>query len=129
MFCLGALQAVYVYVCTASHGSHCLRQLLLGRCRACTVAMLVVSLHLVHTAMSAMSVQRDVPGITRAVLAAFQQVAMWTSTRVRAISVGVNSASAPPDVPQNEPFIWRDEASDSGTVPKHSHVPLKPNVT
>lgn len=61
--------------------------------------------------------------MTRAVIPSFRMVADWTNTDVRAISVGVNTASAPPAVPQNEPFIWRDEASDSG-APAHYYLNL-----
>jgi hypothetical protein len=47
--------------------------------------------------------QRDVPGLTRAALRPLADAG------VRAISVGVNGASAPPAVPRA--FVWRDEAS------------------
>lgn len=49
--------------------------------------------------------QRDVPGMTRAVLPILQ------ANNVSAISVGVNGGSCPPRVPKA--FIWRDE--ESGT--------------
>ncbi|EFN55987.1 hypothetical protein CHLNCDRAFT_145354 [Chlorella variabilis] len=46
--------------------------------------------------------QRDVPGLTRAA------VPILADEGVKAISVGVNGGSAPPAVPKNTPFIWRD---------------------
>ena len=49
--------------------------------------------------------QRDVPGFTRAA------IPILHSQGVRAVSVGVNGGSAPPGVPKNTPFWWRDEAS------------------
>ncbi|GAB4813534.1 hypothetical protein N2152v2_000580 [Parachlorella kessleri] len=49
--------------------------------------------------------QRDVPGFTRAA------IPILYSQGVRAVSVGVNGGSAPPGVPKNTPFWWRDEAS------------------
>ena len=51
--------------------------------------------------------QRDVPGLTRSVLNTFK----WSD--IRALSVGVNPFSAPPGVPHNKIFRWRDEASKS----------------
>ena len=56
---------------------------------------------------AAAALQRDVPGLTRAV------IPILVSQGVRGISVGVNPGSAPPGVPQFTPFIWRDE--ESGT--------------
>lgn len=35
---------------------------------------------------------------------------------VRALSVGVDPASAPPGVPHNEPFIWRDETTGAQLI-------------
>eukprot|EP00892_Ulva_mutabilis_P005410 jgi/Ulvmu1/3240/UM150_0013.1 len=58
--------------------------------------------------------QRDVPGMTRAVLPVITE--LWWGPVVRAVSVGVNSASAPPDVPLNTPFVWREEATDSQLI-------------
>lgn len=49
--------------------------------------------------------QRDVPGLTRAALPVLR------AEGIRAVSVGVNSGSAPPDVPLNAPFMWRDPTS------------------
>ena len=49
--------------------------------------------------------------MTRGVLPVVSE--LWWGPVVRAISVGVNGASATPDVPLNAPFVWRDEASDS----------------
>ncbi|KAL4451756.1 hypothetical protein ABPG75_007418 [Micractinium tetrahymenae] len=46
--------------------------------------------------------QRDVPGLTRAA------VPILADQGVKAISVGVNGGSAPPGVPKNRPFWWRD---------------------
>ncbi|WIA20109.1 hypothetical protein OEZ85_005961 [Tetradesmus obliquus] len=50
---------------------------------------------------------RDVPGLTRA------SIPVLASKGVRGITGGVNAFSAPPGVPKNTPFIWRDE--ESGT--------------
>lgn len=36
--------------------------------------------------------------------------------QVQAISVGVNSGSAPPDVPRGTPFLWRDEPSGAQLI-------------
>jgi hypothetical protein len=47
--------------------------------------------------------QRDVPGMTRAA------VPVLARAGVAALSVGVNSGSAPPGVPLNTPFVWADE--------------------
>ncbi|DBA83693.1 TPA: hypothetical protein ACH3X1_006235 [Trebouxia sp. C0004] len=49
--------------------------------------------------------QRDVPGFTRAALP------ILYAQGVRAVTVGVNGGSAPPGVPHNQPFIWRDTQS------------------
>ena len=49
--------------------------------------------------------QRDVPGFTRGALP------MLASEGVQAFTIGVNGGSAPPGVPKNTPFWWRDEAS------------------
>lgn len=35
---------------------------------------------------------------------------------VRAISVGVNDASAPPGVPKNTPFIWQDARTNTSLI-------------
>lgn len=51
--------------------------------------------------------QRDVPGMSRSA------VRPLTEAGVKAISVGVNPASAPPGVPANQPFWWRDPSSGS----------------
>eukprot|EP00884_Botryococcus_braunii_P018962 jgi/Botrbrau1/574/Bobra.0010s0040.1 len=51
--------------------------------------------------------QRDVPGMSRSAIRPL------TAAGVEAISVGVNPASAPPAVPANQPFWWRDPASGS----------------
>lgn len=49
--------------------------------------------------------QRDVPGLTRAA------IPILARQGVRALTVGVNGVSAPPAVPFNTPFWWRDEPS------------------
>jgi hypothetical protein len=46
-----------------------------------------------------------VPGLTRAA------VPILAAAGVRALSVGVNGGSAPPGVPKNAPFVWRDATS------------------
>ncbi|KAL0047364.1 hypothetical protein WJX82_001496 [Trebouxia sp. C0006] len=51
--------------------------------------------------------QRDVPGFTRAALP------ILYAQGVRAVTVGVNGGSAPPGVPHNQPFIWRDTQSQT----------------
>ncbi|KAF6255451.1 hypothetical protein COO60DRAFT_212733 [Scenedesmus sp. NREL 46B-D3] len=48
---------------------------------------------------------RDVPGLTRAA------VPVLAAQGVRGITGGVNAFSAPPGVPKNTPFVWRDEQS------------------
>ncbi|KAH9512453.1 hypothetical protein Btru_039624 [Bulinus truncatus] len=57
-------------------------------------------IHRTHATMS----QRDIPGMTKAVLP------LLASRGVKAISVGVNPGTAPPDVPS--PFIWKLRDSD-----------------
>lgn len=47
------------------------------------------------------------PGLTRAA------VPILVGAGVRALSVGVNSASTPPDVPLNAPFWWVDRPSST----------------
>jgi hypothetical protein len=49
--------------------------------------------------------QRDVPGMTR------NAIPILTDEGVQAITIGVNGGSAPPGVPKNTPFIWRDRPS------------------
>ncbi|KAL4430828.1 hypothetical protein ABPG75_006084 [Micractinium tetrahymenae] len=49
--------------------------------------------------------QRDVPGLTRAA------IPILGRQGVKALMVGVNGVSAPPAVPWNTPFWWRDEPS------------------
>ncbi|KDD76565.1 hypothetical protein H632_c180p0, partial [Helicosporidium sp. ATCC 50920] len=49
--------------------------------------------------------QRDVPGLTSAA------IPILKSRGVKGISVGVNGASAPPRVPHNRPFFWKDPGS------------------
>ena len=70
--------------------------------------------------------QRDVPGFTRAALP------ILYAQGVRAVTVGVNGGSAPPGVPHNQPFIWRDTQSQTdmlamwhpGASPIQQHVML-----
>jgi hypothetical protein len=54
--------------------------------------------------------QRGVPGFSQAALSTLQM------ERIRAISVGVDPSSAPPDVPLNTPFIWRSERDNSQLI-------------
>lgn len=68
-------------------------------------ARLASAKHQLRVAVLCCAVQRDVPGLTRAVIPVF------VSKGIKAISVGVNAGSAPPGVPKYTPFIWRDEAS------------------
>ena len=49
--------------------------------------------------------QRDVPGMTR------NAIPILVDEGVQAITIGVNGGSAPPGVPKNMPFIWRDKPS------------------
>lgn len=51
------------------------------------------------------ALQRDVPGLTSAA------IPILKSRGVKGISVGVNGASAPPRVPHNRPFFWKDPGS------------------
>jgi hypothetical protein len=51
-----------------------------------------------------------VPGLTRAAISTL------TMNDVRAISIGVNPFSAPPAVPHNSPFIWRDEPTATQVI-------------
>lgn len=75
-------------------------------------ALLTAALNLTHTLDTKFNLppkttvsQRDVPGLTRAA------IPILTAAGVKAVSVGVNSGSAPPGVPLNTAFIWRDPAS------------------
>ncbi|XP_059146397.1 uncharacterized protein LOC131933931 [Physella acuta] len=58
------------------------------------------NIHRSHPTMS----QRDVPGITKAVLPSLLM------NGIKAISVGVNPGTAPPDVPS--PFVWKFRETD-----------------
>ncbi|KAK9917700.1 hypothetical protein WJX75_007317 [Coccomyxa subellipsoidea] len=49
--------------------------------------------------------QRDVPGFTR------NAIPILTAEGIKAVTIGVNGGSAPPGVPKNTPFIWRDKPS------------------
>lgn len=66
------------------------------------------SLEMLHEAV--WRLQRDVPGFTR------NAIPILTAEGVRAVTIGVNGGSAPPGVPKNTPFIWRDEASGTELV-------------
>ncbi|CAL1525890.1 unnamed protein product [Lymnaea stagnalis] len=57
-------------------------------------------IHRTHATMS----QRDIPGMTKALLP------LLASHGVKAISVGVNPGTAPPDVPS--PFVWKLRDTD-----------------
>ena len=52
--------------------------------------------------------QRDVPGITRSILPILER------NGIKAITVGVNTASMPPDVPNV--FLWKDPISGSEVI-------------
>ena len=74
--------------------------------------MFLAGVQLTHTLDDALGVprravmsQRDVPGLSRAA------VPLLRRAGVQAVSVGVNGGSAPPGVPHNTAFLWRDEAS------------------
>ena len=71
---------------------------------------------------SAIVLQRDVPGFTRAA------VPILYAEGVRAVTVGVNGGSAPPGVPHNQPFIWRDTQSQAELLamwhPGNNHLPI-----
>lgn len=54
--------------------------------------------------------QRDVPGFTRAA------VPVLVGQGIKAVTVGVNGGSAPPDVPYNTPFLWHDKQSKTEIV-------------
>lgn len=55
-------------------------------------------------------VQRDVLGVTRGA------VPILARSGVDALTVGCNGAGAPPGVPKNQPFLWRDEGSGTEIV-------------
>jgi hypothetical protein len=61
-----------------------------------------------------LAAQRDVPGLTRAVLPVITDEDWMRGVKV--LSVGVNGGSAPPAVPHNVPFLWRDEATSSEII-------------
>ena len=54
--------------------------------------------------------QRDVLGLTRAA------VPILATSGVDALTVGCNGAGAPPGVPKNQPFIWRDVRTSTEIV-------------
>ena len=58
--------------------------------------------------------QRDVPGLTRAALPVITNEDWMRG--VKMLSVGVNGGSAPPAVPWNQPFLWRDEGTNSQII-------------
>lgn len=55
-------------------------------------------------------VQRDVPGMTRAALP------LMKNAGIKALSQGVNTASAPPAIPKNRPVIWKDDRSGASIL-------------
>ena len=57
-----------------------------------------------------MVLQRDIPGFTRAA------VPVLVDSGVKAVTLGVNGGSAPPDVPYNTPFLWRDIQSGTELI-------------
>ena len=67
-----------------------------------------------HTVASERATQRDVPGLTRAALPVITNVDWMRGVKV--LSVGVNGGSAPPAVPWNRPFLWRDEGTGSQII-------------
>ena len=45
------------------------------------------------------------------------------------LSIGVNGGSAPPAVPWNQPFLWRDEGTGSQIIAMwHPGVLMKHNI-
>ena len=79
-------------------------------------------LHRVLVKIQAIVLQRDVPGFTRAAMP------ILYAQGVRAVTVGVNGGSAPPGVPHNQPFIWRDTQSQAELLamwhPGNNHLLL-----
>ena len=71
----------------------------------CHALLAVVRLILVFACL-----QRDVPGMTR------NAIPVLVDEGVQAITIGVNGGSAPPGVPKNVPFIWRDNPSGKEIV-------------
>ena len=64
--------------------------------------------------------QRDVPGMTRAA------IPLMADAGVKALSQGVNTASAPPGIPKNTPIIWQDpESSTSVLLWVHAGNPIE----
>lgn len=80
----------------------------IAHCACCASPQKVV-VHLQSRSLetSVVALQRDVPGFTRAA------VPILYAQGVRGVTVGVNGGSAPPGVPHNEPFIWRDTESQT----------------
>ena len=68
-------------------------------------AILVTSLVCVRARL-----QRDVPGFSRGA------IPVLSAAGVRAVSIGVNEASAPPGVPKNTPFIWSDQRTGTSLI-------------
>lgn len=60
--------------------------------------------------MQCCAAQRDVLGLTRAA------VPILAASGVDALTVGCNGAGAPPGVPKNQPFIWRDVRTSTEIV-------------
>lgn len=81
-----------------------------GVLRVITDRCALVGMHDAHRTR----MQRDVPGMTRGILPVLSE--LWWGPVVRAISVGVNSASPAPAVPLNEPFVWRDDATGAQVI-------------
>ncbi|KAK9915574.1 hypothetical protein WJX75_001002 [Coccomyxa subellipsoidea] len=80
-------------------------------------SMLQASIELTHELDRAFNMtpkitmsQRDVPGFTRAA------VPVLVDSGVKAVTLGVNGGSAPPDVPHNTPFLWRDLQSGTELI-------------
>ena len=60
--------------------------------------------------MCVLMVQRDVLGLTRGA------VPILARSGVDALTVGCNGAGAPPGVPKDQPFLWRDEGSGTQII-------------
>ncbi|EIE25882.1 hypothetical protein COCSUDRAFT_46416 [Coccomyxa subellipsoidea C-169] len=80
-------------------------------------SMLQASIQLTHELDAAFGLppkitmsQRDIPGFTRAA------VPVLVDSGVKAVTLGVNGGSAPPDVPYNTPFLWRDIQSGTELI-------------
>ncbi len=67
-------------------------------------------LHNCSIGVTNLVLQRDIPGFTRAA------VPVLVDSGVKAVTLGVNGGSAPPDVPYNTPFLWRDIQSGTELI-------------